>query len=351
MHKYPRWIVFQLLEACNLRCKMCYEWGENGSYFEKENLKQLDIEIVKNVIRECSVVEPYFELFGGEPLLYPHLEEVLCEINKINGKVDIPTNGTLLGKYAQLLVKYPPRRIWISIDGTQEYNDAQRGKGVFQRAVKGIDALHREKLKQGSHYPEIGVTMVVTPDNYLSVEQLFVHELDPSMFDWYSVEFQLYITDNMYTRYNRLLKDEFNLPDSIYAKGLIRDPEMFQSIDIDRLMVQIERVKKHCAENNINLIGYPKVIEKDNLRSFYTAQWDDMKEKKARCSLPWAYVEISASGDVSPCHTFYDYSIGNINDNTMYEIWNGDRLKEYRKVIRKGMLPICVACSRYYSDI
>ena len=38
IYEYPRWIVFQLLEKCNLRCKMCYEWGESGSYLDKNDL-------------------------------------------------------------------------------------------------------------------------------------------------------------------------------------------------------------------------------------------------------------------------------------------------------------------------
>ena len=167
MYEYPKWIVFQLLERCNLKCKMCYEWGENGSYFEKQNLNELDISVVKRVINECSMKNSYFELFGGEPLLYSHFEDVLYEVNKVNATIDIPTNGTLLNQHSDVLIKFPPKRIWVSIDGPEQYNDTQRGKGVFQKAINGIKNVHEKKLKKGSLYPEIGVTMVVTPDNYL----------------------------------------------------------------------------------------------------------------------------------------------------------------------------------------
>lgn len=34
----PKWVILQLLEHCNLRCRMCYEWGENGPYREKKSL-------------------------------------------------------------------------------------------------------------------------------------------------------------------------------------------------------------------------------------------------------------------------------------------------------------------------
>lgn len=33
---FPKWVVLQVIEKCNLRCKMCYEWGEYGSYLKKK---------------------------------------------------------------------------------------------------------------------------------------------------------------------------------------------------------------------------------------------------------------------------------------------------------------------------
>ena len=57
----PKWVFLQLLEHCNLRCRMCYEWGDNGPYREKKTLRRLDIEIVERVIDECRPAQPYYE--------------------------------------------------------------------------------------------------------------------------------------------------------------------------------------------------------------------------------------------------------------------------------------------------
>lgn len=350
MYEYPRWIVFQLLEDCNLRCKMCYEWGEHGSYLEKNKLERLDIEVVKKVIYESIGYEPFFELFGGEPLLYPQIEEVLATIHEVGGNVNIPTNGTLLERYADILVKYPASRIWVSIDGPEEYNDRQRGKGVFKKAMKGIEALHKKKIEHGMNHPEIGVTMVVTPDNYKTMEELFINQLNPKMIDWFSIEFQLYITPEIYENYCEFAQREFGSSNTSTAKGYLRSCTDFQDIDLDEIIRQMEAVRAYCNEHSIQLIGYPTYIEKDNLRYFYTGQWEHMKEKKTRCSLPWVYAEISASGDVTPCHTFYDYSIGNVNQESLKDIWGGEKVKTLRKSL-KDLMPICIACSRYYSEI
>ena len=133
----PKWVILQLLEHCNLRCRMCYEWGENGSYREKKTLRRLDVEVVKRVIDECKPAQPYYELYGGEPLLYPHIEKVLRAIKSAGSKVQLSTNGTLLAKYAELLVETAPERIWVSLDGPPEINDRQRGDGVFRQGRRG----------------------------------------------------------------------------------------------------------------------------------------------------------------------------------------------------------------------
>ncbi len=350
IYEYPRWIVFQLLEKCNLRCKMCYEWGESGSYLDKNDLKELDIDIVKKVIYESAPYNPFFELFGGEPLLYRNIEDILMTVNKVNGKISIPTNGTLVEQYAESIIKYSVNKIWISIDGPESYNDAQRGKGVFKRAVRGIETLYRIKKEKGTMFPEIGITMVVTPNNYKTIEELFINQLNPDMLDWISIEFQLYITEERYSSYCKFAKDNLGVINPLSAKGYLREVTEFQSIDIDELIRQINIVKDYCTNHMIKLIGYPKYIEKDNLLYFYTGQWDKMKEKKKRCSLPWVYAEISASGNVTPCHTFYDYSLGNIYNQSLKEIWNSEKIREFRKCVQ-NLMPVCIACSRYYSDL
>ncbi len=351
LYAYPRWVVFQLLERCNLHCKMCYEWGEEGSYFEKKSLEQLDVGIVKKVIEDCREAKPYFELFGGEPLLYPQVEEVLSAIRYYGCNVDIPTNGTLLERHADMLVENEPRRIWVSIDGPEEINDTQRGKGVYKKAVAGIKKLYETREERGKIFPMLGVTMVVTPFNYKYIERFFIEELDTSMLGWVSIEFQLYTTESCFERHTQIFKSEFGVEDTPCARGLIRNINDFNHIDITELIRQVNSVRSYLLEKGINVIGYPKTMDKENLKNFYSAGWDKMIDKRSSCSFPWLYTEICANGDVTPCHTFYDFTIGNIYKESILDIWNGERLSQFRKYTRKNLFPVCTACSRYYSDL
>lgn len=346
----PKWIVFQVTEKCNLRCKMCYEWGDTGSYFAKKDLLELDIDVMENIITDLAQSQsPFYELFGGEPLMYSNLERLLCALKNHNCKVDIPTNGTLLKKYANLLVENQVRGLWVSIDGKKEVNDMQRGEGVFEKAVAGIEEVYRIKKEKKKEYPLLGVTMVVTPLNYQGIESFFLKEFNSTMLDYISIEFQLYTTKSRFKDYSDFINREFNITQESGASGLIRDIQDFKDIEINSLISQMTNLRKFCADNDINLIGYPKTMTIENLSNFYTGQWDKMVEKRNSCSFPWLYLEISANGNVTPCHTFYDLHVGNVYEQSILDIWNGNKISEFRNKMKGKVMPICCSCSRYYS--
>jgi MoaA/NifB/PqqE/SkfB family radical SAM enzyme len=71
---------------------MCYEWGERGSYHDKEKLAYLDYSVVQQVIKDCLPGKPYFEFFGGETLLYPQIGEIMKLIREEGCQLGIPTN-------------------------------------------------------------------------------------------------------------------------------------------------------------------------------------------------------------------------------------------------------------------
>ncbi|NQT33485.1 MAG: SPASM domain-containing protein [Candidatus Omnitrophica bacterium] len=66
------------------------------------------------------------------------------------------------------------------------------------------------------------------------------------------------------------------------------------------------------------------------------------------CNGPWQQVVIRANGDVAPCCSFYGTGIivGNIKDSTIYEIWNGDRMKGIREELLKNNFSFSSACKQ-----
>lgn len=92
---------------------------------------------------EALTVRPNITVWGGEPLVsavFKNVTECLAGF-----KCALVTNGTLMEKHAALLERYY-KRVYVSLDGTREVHDALRGEGVFDKAVRGIKSISKEKV-------------------------------------------------------------------------------------------------------------------------------------------------------------------------------------------------------------
>ena len=74
-------------------------------------------------------------------------------------------------------------------------------------------------------------------------------------------------------------------------------------------------------------------------------------KKKSPCFELYRRVHVLADGNVGACvctDLNAEINIGNVNNQSLKEIWKGKRLKEYRKKWVEGDLPdVCVNCTRY----
>ena len=345
----PAWLVIQLLERCNLRCNMCYEWGESGAYRALPNLAELDLMVLLDRLAECLPTKPYVEFFGGEPLLYKGIWKLLAVLREAGCEVAFPTNGTTLPRHADRLVSPSPTRVWVSLDGPQAVNDAQRGTGVYDRAMRGIDAIDRCKRETGHPYPELGVAFVVTPDNHHTIEEFFFG-LDISRLGSVSIELQSYVTAAQHRHYARVAHEKFGVPATPSAAAYVRDPAMFVKVDVDAVVRQMCQVRDECQERGIRFFSQPRTLDRDTVAAYLSADWVAMGDHHARCAVPWMYAEISARGDVTTCHSFYDITIGNIYERSLLEIWHGERASQVRSHLREELFSICTACCRYYTS-
>lgn len=65
------------------------------------------------------------------------------------------------------------------------------------------------------------------------------------------------------------------------------------------------------------------------------------------CALPWTHLNIDPNGDVYPCclTTFHGQKLGNLNLDSVENIWNSDSMKSLRLEMMQGKKPkICSIC-------
>ncbi len=103
-----------LTTECNYKCKYCFAEGEID-----KNKRILDLDEIKKILlvsKEFGITN--IKLTGGEPLLYPHMDELLKYIREIKiPYVDLTTNISCLNsKNIDMLNKYNVNALTLSLN-------------------------------------------------------------------------------------------------------------------------------------------------------------------------------------------------------------------------------------------
>ena len=108
----------------------------------------LPIDMVKNTLHEANELGlKSVQISGGEPLLYPDIQEVLRAAKGKSFKFILSTNATLISDDTAALLAAMNASTVVSIDGPRQYHDAFRGKkGSFEMAKTGLARLVDHKV-------------------------------------------------------------------------------------------------------------------------------------------------------------------------------------------------------------
>ena len=138
----------------------------------------------EHILQEIKPWTDYIYLHvKGEPLLHPELEAILKLANAYGFFVNITTNGTLLESKKDILFKYPPRQINISVQSF-EANDHLPGNMTFESYIENVIAFAK-------HFsPDLGITT------------FRLWNLDPKSMCASEIKRNQYIMDTLYDAYN-----------------------------------------------------------------------------------------------------------------------------------------------------
>ncbi len=144
MVENPRLIFWELTKSCNLKCAYC---RVIGSLDEQELNTQEALSLLDDIKSEFKDV--ILILSGGEPFMRKDLNEILAHAQRIDLKVSLATNGTMLDrKKVKNLKEFDVKRVSLSLDSTfAEKHDLARGLvGSYKKTVTGAKFLKRMKV-------------------------------------------------------------------------------------------------------------------------------------------------------------------------------------------------------------
>jgi len=288
----PFQVGWDIIHNCNLRCKHCYlsskQLSDKTSFSKEEALKFIKYIADKKVF--------HLSIAGGEPMLYPHLAEVIHEATSNGMLVAMSSNAMLLtDQLAKKLKNAGLTSLQISLDGATEYvNDFIRGKGTYEKTINGIKIAKENGFK-------ILIAFVLLKTNYHELEDIFKLSIKLGA---YGVKIQTFIETGLgENNKEELLIDENTLGKVIYDGWQIKP--LYQ----DKLEIMLP------------LIPEVVVNSKEAPEYFYK------KSSCLGCQPGLTTVRVNSHGDVRACGGMNndDQNVGNVKMTPLEDIYKNSQ--------------------------
>lgn len=160
LDSYPRRLVLELTNACNLKCIMCGRDEGNFIYNFLDLQYLYKLEHILNYVEEVT-------LFGwGEPTIHPGFKEILAFFDRYPVKKYFVTNGTTLAKIKEYLFDYKVDIMAVSLDGaTAKTNNMIRKNSNFNQIISNLKAIVQRKKKESVSFPYINFVVTLMRSN------------------------------------------------------------------------------------------------------------------------------------------------------------------------------------------
>jgi MoaA/NifB/PqqE/SkfB family radical SAM enzyme len=324
---------------------MCGQWSEEGYMHDmKERLRQeLTLEDWKRLVDELSEHGVQWVLLrGGEPFLFPEIIELLDYIRSRGLFLSIDTNGTMLTKFAEDIVRIGDVHLTISVDGPEPIHDQVRGvEGSFQRLREGIESIHALE-KDAEKKISKSICFTISPYSYRGLGEM------PDIARSLSIESinivpYYYVPDQVGQAYERELQTHLDC--AAYSWSGFHHAN--SGVDAVEFQAQHDRY----LANLKNLENYPyMVLSKSEYQTWFEDATTPVGSQK--CMNVEKLIDIQPNGDANFCVDFPDYVIGNVKEATIEELWNGERAQRFRTYRREKPLAVCCRCgAKYMAEI
>ncbi len=168
----PLYIRIKPTNLCNHNCYYCHYKNQYLSLDEYNGKDMIPREKMMEIIEDLKRMEVKAITFsgGGEPLIYPYMEEAMERALDAGIELSMITNGSALeGKKAKLLAK--AKWVRISMDSIDRVHYA-KNRGIPENSLdKLLDNLEQFANIKNSDC-ELGINFVIGKENYKEIRKL-----------------------------------------------------------------------------------------------------------------------------------------------------------------------------------
>jgi MoaA/NifB/PqqE/SkfB family radical SAM enzyme len=366
----PTFVQLRVTNLCNLRCRMCGQWGDTGIYRpgtsamatdgEKERARireligakrQLGLADYTRLLDEIAPSRPIVSLFGGEPFLYPDILPLIREIKVRGLTCTVITNGSRLAAHAKELVESGIDSIAVSFDGPPEVHDRIRSQaGSFARAADAVRDIARWRKAIGRSRPMLIAILPVTELNLDAVAPA-MDALGQLPLDTINVGLRWFVPPDVGEEYARVMRETFGVAaeswkgfDFAWPAGDARRAR--QLADLARLLQTLRRQRWVDSTLGRPWVSFVPDVPAEKVPEYFS----DFRQTFGHdlCPVAWYFAQVEPDGEVCFCGDFPDYFIGNVRQAPFREIWEGEKAWRFREKLAREPLPICNRCCGNY---
>jgi len=306
----PIRIYYELTLACNLRCKFCF--NSAGKPRKRELTTK---EIIKNLydLKKENIINLHFT--GGEFTLRPDWYTIFLEAKKLGFVISCNTNGVFLKKdTVSKLSNLNLDQITISIDGSKENHEKNRGRNTFAKSISSLKELH----KLGAN---LRINTLVSKFSFNDVE---------SMVD-------------LASRYVK----EINFFTVVFI-GRGANLESKNSVTIKEHLAMSKKINKlRTKYPRLNILHFAQVTKETSIKP------EEYDEFGLKVGPPSGTTTLNVTSDGGLyCGGYIPYidgylCLGNVKKDNIFDVWqNSKKLEEIRIEARKLML-FCNRCKEF----
>lgn len=351
--RLPREFSLQLTYACNLRCKHCYQWNDQGFFHEYSMEKvrsELDITLIERLLKETAPIRSKAFLWGGEPLMYRQFPELVELLVQYPRKVNICTNGLLIKRNLEHIVRLGDNvNVTVSLDGLGADHEALRGPRSFSRTEANLKAL-LELKRSGDFTGEVTFNCMVSNETVGRMYEFMEWAEDIGVG---SVFFQLpwFISPEVATSMDEVYERDFAWLHTPPPRGKATWHSYTYRIEPDNIPVLQESMRRLAERTWRVWLRYQPEVTPEDVADFVLGAPRPVGAR-AKCLSVSNRLEVHADGKVSSCKFFPEFVVGDLNDGqSIADVWQSERFRRVRSTLRgTGLMPVCAKCFLLYEN-
>jgi MoaA/NifB/PqqE/SkfB family radical SAM enzyme len=326
METDPVCLYLETTNRCNLLCTTCPRTFE-----ELEPEKDMPWELFTSIVNQFPRIARVVLHGVGEPMLVKDLPRMIRHLKDRGIYVLFNTNGTLLTKAnGQALIDAGLDELRVSLDAAESsVFQMVRGKDMFDRIVTNVGNFIAMQRERQTPLPRVSLWLTGLRETLAQLESFvrLAHRLGVR---------EVYLQRMVY------------LPE---GQGLARpESALFEHTSHQEQEI-LQRAEAVARELGVAFNASGATEPGESIRQ----QRDD--SPWSLCRRPWSLMYITANGRALPCciapfsmRGYESFTLGDATQQTMREIWNGERYQEFRRaLLSPGPPPSCANCGLRWS--